>query len=244
MSCVFLLLLLQSDPKVIPLEKVSQFQKALEATVFSALPTPLYEGKSHWGDTTDAVNGIKWKPKPELQYGQKNHGTWRKYRVTLQTPANEHLKLDIHDMKNVGNNTLRFELLIQADVEFDITQQNWNFGVKLFDGSARGSAKVRLRLICESKLVIEPSGSYLPTIRYRLRVTESTASYDDLKFKHVPGLGGSAAKIIGEWTVDAMNQLKPSIERKLIDKLTQKVVKAADTKEIQLSLAGIERKKK
>lgn len=101
---------------------------------------------------------------------------------------------------------------------------------------------MRLRLTCESKLVIEPSSSYLPTIRYRLRVSEAKASYDELKFKHVPGFGGSAAKVIGEWTVDAVNQLKPSIERRLIDKLTQKVVKAADTKEIQLSLAGIERR--
>ncbi len=243
MEWIILLLLCQSDPKPIAPEKVAQFQKALESAVFSNLPVPLYEGKSHWGDTAEAVNGIKWKPKPELQYTQKNQGTWRKYQVTLQQPASDHLSLDINDMKNIGNNTLQFELLIQADLNFDVTQQNWNAGIKLFDGSARGSAKVRLRLTCESKLVIEPSSSYLPTIRYRLRVSEAKASYGELKFKHVPGLGGSVAKVIGEWTVDAVNQLKPSIERKLIDKLTQKVVKAADTKEIQLSLAGIERRK-
>jgi hypothetical protein len=244
MTWMLLLLMVQTDPKPIAPEKVAQFQKALEATVFSNLPTPLYEGKSHWGDTVDVSNGIKWKPKPELQYGPKNHGLWRKYQVTLQQPTSDHLSLDISNMKNVGNNTLQFELLIQSDVNFDVTQQNWYAGTKLFDGSARGSAKVRLRLTCESKLVIEPSSSYLPTIRYRLRVSEAKASYDELKFKHVPGFGGSAAKVIGEWTVDAVNQLKPSIERRLIDKLTQKVVKAADTKEIQLSLAGIERKKK
>jgi hypothetical protein len=244
MTWMLLLLMVQTDPKPIAPEKVAQFQKALESTVFSNLPTPLYEGKSHWGDTAEAVNGIKWKPKPELQYTQKNQGTWRKYQITLQQPASDHLKLEINDMKNIGNNTLQFELLIKADLIFDVTQQNWSAGIKLFDGSARGSAKVRLRLTCESKLVIEPSTSYLPTIRYRLRVSEAKASYIDLQFKHVPGFGGSAAKVIGEWTFDAVNQLKPSIERKLIDKLSQKVVKAADTKEIQLSLAGIERKKK
>jgi hypothetical protein len=62
-------------------------------------------------------------------------------------------------------------------------------------------------------------------------------------FTHVPGLGGSAAKVVGNWTVDAVNQMKPSLERKLIEKLTEKLKKAADTKEIQVSLSGIERKK-
>ncbi|MFT3882285.1 MAG: hypothetical protein QM703_21865 [Gemmatales bacterium] len=229
--------------KSISPERVASFQRALEKAVFTALPTPLYEGSDHWGDQKKSVNGMKWTPKPELQYSDKNHGTWRKYRVTLDQPAQDHLKLKVNDVKSLGNNSLSFQIKVDADIEFNIEQQNWQSGIKLFGGSARGSATVKMVITCESKLSIEPGTNFLPVIKYRLHVIDAKASYDHLVFSHVPGLGGSAAKVVGNWTVDAVNQMKPSLERKLIDKLTEKLKKAADTKEIQVSLSGIERKK-
>lgn len=230
--------------KSISPERVAGFQRALLTAVFTAIPTPLYEGSDHWGDTKKSINGMKWAGgKPELQYADKNQGTWRKYQVTLDDPHQEHLRLQLHDVKNLGGNTLGFVIKVEADIGFEVEQQNWQSGVKFFDGKVRGKSTVKLSLQCESKLSIEPGVSVLPVMKYRLRVVEAKVSYDHLVFSHVPGLNGSAAKAVGNWTVDAVNQLKPSLERKLVDKLTQKIVKAADTKEIQVSLAGIERKK-
>ncbi|HQR06391.1 MAG TPA: hypothetical protein PLN21_06190 [Gemmatales bacterium] len=229
--------------KSISPERVASFQRALEKAVFTALPTPLYEGSDHWGDKKKSVNGMKWTPKPELQYADKNHGTWRKYRVTLDQPSQDHLKLKVNDVKSLGNNSLSFQIKVDADIEFDVEQQNWQAGIKLFDGFARGGATVKMVITCESKLTIEPGVNLFPVIKYRLHVMDAKASYDRLVFTHVPGLGGSAAKVVGNWTVDAVNQMKPSLERKLIGKLTEKLKKVADTKEIQVSLSGIERKK-
>jgi hypothetical protein len=243
MVTFLLALLIQSYPRPVPPAQVAQFQRALQGATLGNLPKPLFDGKDHWGETKKTVIGMKWKPAPELQYGQRNHGTWRAYTVKLKEPHTKHLKLAVRNMNTVGNNTLRFDIQVNANVEFDVTQQNWNAGVKLFDGSVRGGANVTLKMTCESTLIIEPTSNFVPNIRYRLRVVRSQASYDDLSFDHVPGLGGTAAKVVGEWTVDAIKQLKPSLERKLIDKLTQKLTKAADTKEIQLSLAGIEKRK-
>lgn len=230
--------------KSISPEKVASFQRALQSAAFTALPTPLYEGSDHWGDTKKSINGMKWTAsKPELQYADKNQGTWRKYKVTLDQPHNDHLRLSLNNMHQAGNNTLSFLIKIEADVEFDVQQQNWQSGVKLFDGTVRGRATAKVSISCESKLSVEPGASILPVLKYRLRVVEAKAGYENLVFTHVPGLGGSAAKALGNWTVDAIQQLKPSLERKLVEKLTQKIVKAADTKEIQLSLNGVERKK-
>lgn len=244
-GCVCLLLPTQETvpAKSISPERVASFQRALEKTVYTALPTPLYEGSDHWGDTRKSVNGMKWSGKPELQYADKNHGTWRKYRVTLDQPAQDHLKLQLNNVQNIGNNSLRFQIKIDADVEFDIHQQNWQAGIKLFDGTVRGRSSVKLALTCTSKLSIEPGLNVLPVIKYRLQVVDAKASYDHLVFTHVPGLGGSAAKVVGNWTVDAVQQMKPSLEKKFIEKLTTKLKNAADTKEIQVSLSGIERKK-
>lgn len=245
--CIVFLTWLPDDQaaiKSISPERVAGFQRALQQSVFTFMPTPLFEGSDHWGDMKKSVNGMKWSGgKPELQYADKNQGTWRKYKVTLNHPHQDHLRLQLNDVKNVGNNALSFLLKVEADIEFDVQQQNWQSGVKLFDGSVRGRTTVKLALRCESKLSIEPGVSVMPVLKYRLRVVDAKASYDDLVFTHVPGLGGSAAKVVGNWTVDAVQQMKPSLEKKLIEKLTQKIVKAADTKEIQVSLTGIERKK-
>lgn len=230
--------------KSISPERVASFQRAMETAVFTAMPTPLFQGSDHWGDTKKSVNGMKWTSgKPELQYADKNHGTWRRYIITLDQPAADHLHLKLSDVKNIGNNSLSFQIQVDADVEFDVQQQNWQSGIKLFDGALRGRATARLTLNCESKLSIETGPNLLPMLKYRLRVIDTKANYDKLTITHVPGIGGSAAKVVGNWTVDAVQHLKPSLEKKMIDKLTQKLTKAADTKEIQVSLAGIERKK-
>ena len=230
-------------PESIPNSKRMAFENALQATLISAVPTPLIIGTSHWGDTVRTPNGMKWKPKPEVQYADKNHGTWRKYAVTLKEPIDQHFKLQVQRMQQVGNNTLEFELLVSADIDFDITQQNWKYGLKLFDGSARGSATIQLWMKCHSKLEIETSTYFLPTMKYRLHVVEARAGYEHLKLKHLAAVGGTAAKLVGDWTMDAIHQWKPSLERKLVDKFTQKLIQVADTREIQISLSGIERNK-
>jgi hypothetical protein len=253
-SCLFLVILIlpqtapMYQPAALPPDKVAKLQNGLAAVIQAALPKPLYEGSSHWGETVRAANGLKWVNsggvvKPEIQYGNKNHGTWRKYLVVLEEPASDHLRIALSNALTPGNNTLTFDLQLDCDLHFDITQQNWKEGIKLFDGSVRGNVHFTLVLQCESKLTIDFGENYLPTVKYRLRVTDAKPSYDHLKVTHIAGVGGELAKKLGDWSREAIQQWKPSLERKLIDKLTQKIIKAADTKEIQLSLSGLERKK-
>lgn len=239
-------LLLPGDDtgKTIPAEKLAALQTALKKTMLLAMPDPMVQGKDKWGNQERTVSGLKWSGKPEFSYQDRNHGTWRKYEVQLRTPHDEHLRLRLDDVKITGNNQMSFVLYLDADVTFEVTQENWNHGIRLFHGTVRGQAVMQIKLLCTSRLELDTDTKGLPALKYRLKTERAKASYDDLIVKHVAGVGGSAAKWIGDWSVDAMNQLKPSIERKLIDKLSAKLVKAADTKEIQISLSGVERKKK
>lgn len=229
--------------RTIPAEKVVALQRALKTTMLLAMPDPMVQGKDKWGHQERTVSGLKWSGKPELRYEDRNHGTWRKYEVQLRSPHDQHLRLRLEDVKITGSNQMSFVVYLEADVTFEVTQENWNHGMRLFHGTVRGQAVLQIKLLCTSHLEMDTDTKGLPALKYRLKTERARASYDELKIKHVAGLGGSAAKWIGDWSVDAMNQLKPSIERKLIDKLSAKLVKAADTKEIQISLSGIERKK-
>lgn len=246
MLCVMFLSQMPDDDaaKTIPAEKVAALQSALKTTMLLAMPDPMVQGKEKWGHQEQTVSGLKWSGKPEFSYQNRNHGTWRKYEVELRQPHESHLRLRLDEVKITGNNQMSFVVYLDADVNFEVTQENWNHGIRLFHGTVRGQAVMQIKLLCTSRLEIDTDAKGLPALKYRLKTERAKASYVDLKVKHLAGIGGSAAKWIGDWSVDAMNQLKPSIERKLIDKLSAKLVKAADTKEIQVSLSGIERKKK
>lgn len=231
---------------VISPEKLATLQSSFEKLLQSALPNPLHNGSNNWGKTTKVVNGVKWHGlKPELQHGDRNDGTWRKYTITLQQPVEKHFRVKLHDAESIGNDRILFHVDLGMDIWFKVIQQNWAKGIKLFDGDARGTVTLNLKLTCVSTLHLEKEvGSSFPKVVYRLQVTNAKTEYSQLKIDYVAGIGGELAEKIGDWTQDAVKQLKPSWEEKLLEKANQAIMKAADTKELQLGLSGIGRKGK
>ena len=123
------------------------------------------------------------------------------------------------------------------NARIDGTQQNWSNGIKLYDASLRARFRVKLTLLCETTSRIEPvEGWLVPDFVFRLRVTEARADYDHFVTEHIAGLGGEAAKLLG----DALqNILRPALEKKLLPKASAAIVRAADTKEIRVSLSTL-----
>src|SRR5690348_13029360 len=67
-------------------------------------PRVLYEASPGWGHTARVARGVKWTGKhlplrPELQYSDKNDGTWRHVRVTADNLADT-LVFDIRNVLN------------------------------------------------------------------------------------------------------------------------------------------------
>jgi hypothetical protein len=94
-------------------------------------------------------------------------------------------------------------------------------------------------LRCESTTRGEESGGHLPDVIFRMRATDGRLSYDQFRVEHVAGVGGDAAKVIGESAHNLLNQLKPSIERNMLEKAGQAIVKSADTKDVKLSFGKL-----
>jgi hypothetical protein len=74
--------------------------------------------------------------------------------------------------------------------------------------------------------------------RFRLSAAgdATKADYDHFVTEHIAGLGGDAAKLLG----DALQKiLRPALEKKLLPKASAAIVKAADTKELRVSLGSL-----
>ena len=189
------------------------------------------------------ANGITWRGKgilvhPETQYKEKNHGSWWRVRVT--TPGDsESLLLQLRDLQQPEPGRLTFTAFLSLNTNVDYERQVWDEGTRLYSGSIRARMRVALTLQCEATARLEPKEKGLPDMVFRLRVVKSDLRYDRLVVEHVPGLGGSAAKLLGEAVQASVKHWHPALERHLLDKANAAILKGGDTKEVHVALSKL-----
>ena len=218
---------------------------SLRTFLLPQIPNPLYEKRENWNQTIEAASRLGWQgqgldTKPKIVKSQKNHGTWKHVIISAPNLA-QALQVSIQNVQQPepGRTTFDVVLVLPAEVEYE--QQNWERGVKLFSGKVRARLRVSLNLTCELATRLEPGKLVVPDMVLRVKVLRSTTAYDQLVVEHLPGLGGHAAKILGEIIVDSMKKWHPSLERNLLDRLNAAIVKAGDSKDIRIGLAGLQR---
>jgi hypothetical protein len=212
----------------------------LRAALIQDLPTPLYEDDRHWGGQKWCAHGVTWRGKglhvhADVTKTLRNDGRWWKARVTADDPADT-LVLDLRDVRPAGPGRTTFTAFLAFDAHVLYDQENWDDGVRLYAGSVRARMRVKLTLHCEATAKLEPGGSVLPDAVFRLRVLAADLRYDNFVTEHAAGVGGEAAKLLGEAIKDGVEQLHPSLERHLLEKADAALVKAGDTKEVRVSV--------
>src|SRR5262249_53444348 len=103
---------------------------------------------------------------------------------------------------------------------------------------ARCRAALVLKCEVANRLESKP-GSLLPDVVFRLRATEAQLFYDNLVVEHTAGVGGDAARLLGDAVIDTVKRVKPDLERDLLAKANAAIVKGADTKDVRVSFDAI-----
>jgi hypothetical protein len=199
----------------------------LRALVLKALPQPLHEDHRHWGAQRPGRGG---KP--------RNDGRWWRVRAEAINPADT-LVLDLRDVRKSAPGQTLFTAHLALDARLFLDRQTWRAGVRLYSGSTRARLRVKLTVRCEATTRVRPNGTFLPDATFRLRVLESDVRYDNLVVEHTAGVGGEAAKLLGDTLVGAAHRFRPSLERDLLAKANAAVVKAGDTREVRLGLTPL-----
>lgn len=224
-------------------EALQGFLEGLKPALLEAVPHPLYEKTHNWGKQSRTFHAVRWKGlKPRIVKTPKNDGTWRKIRVDTRNWPHS-LTTKIYDVKLVNPETMTFKLNLACQAGIEIEQQVWESGLRLWSGSLRARAQFMATLECESTMKLDTSGT-LPDFIFRLRVTKANVMYHDPVVEHLAGFGGTAAKVVGELVHDVVHQVNPSLEEKLVERVNRSIVRAADTKEVRLSLSKLLNKKK
>ncbi len=198
---------------------------SLRELLLESLPDPLYVDAKHWGIQAKGPRGK-----------MRNDGRWWKLKITRRGhPA---AALDVRDMRPVGKDRKAFTLVLDMPAQIDLERQTWLLGTRLYSGSTRARVMLHLTLDCEIETRLEtPKDALLPDVVFRLRVIRSDFKHDAIVVEHTAGVGGDAARTIGDVVLAIVKQAKPSLERSLIAKANAAILKAGDTKEVRLSLS-------
>jgi hypothetical protein len=212
------------------------------AALVKSLPSPLFEGDKTWGRTKE-VTTIHWSGKgldihPEKVRKAKQDGDWRKVRVTADNLADT-LIFDLRDLQSPESGRMTFTVYVAFDARVFYDHQKWEEGLKLWDSSLTARLRTKLTLDCEVTARLDDKGELLPDAVLRLRVTKADLRYDNLVVEHAAGMGGSAAKLMGDAAHRVVKEFKPNLERDLLAKADAAIVKAADTKEIRVKLSDL-----
>jgi hypothetical protein len=223
-----------------PDDSLAAVATALRPIILNALPQPLYEKSDNWGHTTMAIERIKWRRlRPQVVKSPQNDGTWRKTRVTARNP-DATLEFQLSDLHQEGADRLTFKAFVALMVSVEHEEEIWEKGLRLYRDTTEARLRIKANLVIETTMRLEKNpDSFIPDTIFRLRVTKADVSYDNLVVEHIAGIGGTGARWVGEALRSTLKQWKPSIERELLARANAAVVKAADTREVRLSLGGL-----
>jgi hypothetical protein len=214
----------------VPPEALRSLESTLKSLLLKNLPTPLVKSEQNWG---------KQRPALVRKDEMRNDGTWRRFTVKAANPEKS-LGLGLENATYPEPGKAVFTAKIGVDCDLGFEQQIWKNGLRLYSGETRGRCRAAVLLKCEATSRTEKkAGSFVPDLVFRVRVTEAQLFYDDLVIEHTAGVGGDAAKILGDAVIDAVKQAKPQLEKDLLNKANAAIIKAADTKDVRLSMDAI-----
>jgi hypothetical protein len=219
-------------------------ERSLRELLLKNLPDPLVKSDRGWGRQKETILRTEFHREggrlaSEPVKGLKNDGTWRRFTLRAARPE-QTLALDLKDASFPEPGRAAFTAIIGVDCDLKLEQQIWKRGIRLYSGETRGRCRGAVLLKCEltSRTELKP-GSYLPDFVVRVRVVEAQVSYDGLVIEHTAGLGGDAARIVGDAMIDVVKQAKPDLERDLLARANAAIVKAADTREVRVSFEAV-----
>jgi len=235
----------QAAPPERPVDAPSAEELAsiMRTLLTSSLPAPLVEQSSNWGKQKEVANGITWKKdgillKPHKQEKMKNDGVWRRIRIDAVNPEKE-LKLQVTNIQKPQKGMLTFDIVVTLPTRIKFEQQFWKNGVRMYSGETRARCRPILALKCESTSRAVKSDSIIPDVVFRMRVLDARLTYDDLVVEHTAGVGGEMADVLGDAVIGMVKQMRPSLERDMLEKANRAIVKAADTKDVKLGLGKL-----
>lgn len=213
----------------------------LKGMVLEAIPHT-YQEWDDWGRQAEQFAGVAWRRDPggkletKRQWTKVNDGIWRMYSAELVNPE-QTFDVQLSNLREASPGVVVFDLSFVAALNLRARQAQWLRGVQLYSLSAEGSARVRLKLICELSSSLDLR-QLPPSIQLRPVVRDANLKLDEFKIDRVSKLGGEFAQQITSAVRGELDQKLQTESADLTKKLNERLAKEQDKLRISLGDAS------
>lgn len=218
-------------------ETPAEMQDLVRQIVLSELPHD-YEDNRRWGMTKEVAVGLHvhrdgWHIKTKRRRATVNHGTWRRYRVTLIEP-HRHLRLQMNQLRESSPGTARFNMEIGARLHAFARQAEWRRGVQFYSLSADADADVTIQLECETSLHLD-TAKFPPDVILKPKILDARILLHEYQLQRLSKIDGPLAEEIGEAMRGVVLRKIEEKQPRLVEKINRQIDKNQDKLRLSLS---------
>ena len=208
----------------------AQLQPLLVQLIMETVPHD-YENTKKWGGTKEIVSGLDvkldgWQVRTKRRRKDVNHGTWKRYHVTLVDPQ-EFFKLQLLNLREESPGIVAFDLLARARLKTYGRLQEWQRGVRLFSISADALADVVLKLDCRMTSKLDAS-RLPPDILLQPKVVAADMRLKQFKLKRLSKADGPVVREFGDGIEKLIRKKLAEKNEKLVSKINRQIEKNED----------------
>jgi hypothetical protein len=176
------------------------------------------------------MNGLEVKTK--RKWKEVNHGTWKKYRLTLIDP-DQHLQARIAHLRQTGPGRIAFQLSLAAKIDAYARLQEWRRGLRLLSISADAVADIELDVALEMTTELDAT-KLPPDLVLQPTATAAELRLVQFKLKRVSKADGPIIRELGDGLEDVLRNRLAANRDKLTAKINKALAKNPDA--LRLSL--------
>ena len=219
-----------------PVDAGEKIDALITKMVLENIPHQFKEDKD-WGKQESRWNGVDirrdgLKLRTHRKKKMFNHGTWKKYEVSLLNPK-EQFAISVKNMREAEDGKMAFDVHVSANLKIDGRQAKWVRGVQLFNVSIDGKTKVNLVATIELRTLMDIT-KFPPDLAFRPEAKSVDISLSDFRIDRISKVGGEVAQQVTRIAERAIKERMEKEEVKTVKKLNKEFEKNAD--KLKLSL--------
>ena len=221
----------KEDPGQVELDEAPPAAKTFLTTLLlEALPHE-YEDTKRWGHQRKRWDGVHIKMKglrlkTKRKWKEVNHGTWKKYSVSLVDP-DEHLDVRVVNMKRIKAGKVGFDLMLGAKLDLYGRFQEWNNGLRLVSLSTECTADVVVKVGMEVSTKLDAS-KFPPDVIVTPEVQSADIDLQSFDLHRISRADGPVVRELGDALEKVVRKKLVENEDKLVAKMNRQIEKKKD----------------
>lgn len=204
--------------------------------VLENIPHQFDEDKD-WGAQEKRWNGVAierdgLKIRTHRKKKMVNHGTWKKYEVSLLHPQ-EQFAISVKNMREADDGKMAFDVHVAAHLKIDGRQAKWVKGVQLYNVSIDGKSKVNVVATVELRTLMDIT-KFPPDLLFRPQVQTVDIALADFRIDRISKVGGEVAQQVTRYARSSIEDRMEKEEVKTVKKLNRELEKNQDKWKLSL----------